>query len=288
MAPEKKLRKQVLGYFNVQDHTSKDHSVADKTFLNCTYSFVFQLGESMTASTDANNYDGNNLPQCYGLGSNQSIINIKHDRGHLDTVLVRFEIGAFYHLFGIPGYELVDNVQGFEDWDNGWKLELQELAERLHDQTGHHERQKIIDAFLFKVHRRAEFKKRTHRYDQDRQLFDHIRTKLRTEAGIVTSIRDLADTFNLTQRSLNYLVKKFTGIPTKQLANNYRMSNLIHLMQHQRLKMVDLIRILQYSNHYHLKQDFLKHTGIPIDSFLEESLDVARMFLHEDHTVDLR
>jgi AraC-like DNA-binding protein len=177
-------------------------------------------------------------------------------RGHIESLVVMFQLCGFHALFGVPTEPLAQT--GTE----GHSV-LGPAVSRLHQHLGNArsftERARMLDAFFL-----LQLKK-THAKDL-------IQTALRllTVPGNSLKITEVADQMGVNVRQLERRSLTYTGVSPKTLTRISRFSHALSLRTERSFNWTQIAHAAGYHDQMHMIRDFREFAGEAPTSALQE------------------
>src|SRR5882757_294587 len=248
--PTELLRPFIKTYLIIESQEELVNRVLPDTSLAIAFRFKGQVNYI----TDNN---ANALPSAAisGLRKSVRLINYLKDSS---TILILFKEAGAIAFFKEPLHELFEDSVPLDNFITQQKVSI--IEEQLAEAKSNNQRVDIIEAFLLS---------KLYNHNTDKLIINAIE-KIHSINGIV-KIKELADTFYISQDAFEKRFRKTVGTSPKQFASIIRMKSIIDLKKPAQT-LTDMAFDGEYFDQSHFNKDFKLFTGqTPTDFFKSPS-----------------
>src|SRR5882757_7454394 len=179
-----------------------------------------------------------------GLRKSVRLINYLSDSS---TILILFKEAGATAFFKEPLHELFEESVSLDNFITQQKASI--IEEQLGEAKNNNERVAIIEAFLLS---------KLYNHNADKLIINAIQ-KIHSKNGIVR-IKELTDTFYISQDAFEKRFRKTVGTSPKQFASIIRMKSIIDLKKPSQT-LTDTAFNGEYFDQSHFNKDFKLFTG---------------------------
>jgi AraC-like DNA-binding protein len=218
-----------------------------------SFAIAFRYKGQVNYLTDTNIH---NLPSTVitGLRTSVRLINYLENTA---TIIVQFKEGGTAAFFREPLYELFGESVSLDNFISRQKISI--IEEQLAEATNSKQRIAIVEQFLLSI-------LHTQRNDQ---LITNAIEKITSTKGII-KMKELADSFYLSQDAFEKRFRKIIGTSPKQFSSIIRMKSITNQI-HPTQSLTDIALQAGYFDQPHFNKDFRRFTGLSPTDFFKSS-----------------
>jgi len=237
--PTESLRPFIKTYLIIESQEELVNRVLPDTSLVIAFRFKGQVNYIIENNANA-------LPTSAISGLRKSVrfINYKTDTS---TILILFKEARATAFFKEPLHELFEDSVSLDNFVTQQKIS--NIEEQLAGAKNNHQRVAIVEAFLLS---------NLNSHNTDKLIVNAIQ-RIYSTNGII-KIKELTDTFYISQDAFEKRFRKAVGTSPKQFASIIRMKSIINLRKPSK-NLSDIAFDGEYFDQSHFNKDFKRFTG---------------------------
>lgn len=230
-----------------------------------TTSIIFNLGSPFTIS--GSDVDNMQLSDKLLIGTHNKSYLIKENK-ETHIIGVKFKQGGAYHLFKFPMIQFSNKVVNLYDILNG---ESEQLRDMLIKAESAEEVKKVLDYYLFI---------RVDMLNGASEVVDFVIKKVKAN-GSPTSIKEICQAANVSNKHLITLFKEKVGLSPKLIHRINKFTKVIELIQKKReVNWTEIAYECNYYDQAHLINEFKNFSGLSPKNYLNnENTDYQRVII---------
>ncbi|MBL7888301.1 MAG: AraC family transcriptional regulator [Bacteroidia bacterium] len=172
------------------------------------------------------------------------------EANHSSMMVTRFKPGGAYPFFDFPISKLNDTVKQLEPI---WGDKVEKIRKAILIEKEIKKKFELVEEFYL-----SQLNKNIKRDESFEKVLYHL-----SENPQQSSIKELAEIMQVSQKHLITLFDKRVGLKPKYLARIYRFQKAIKKLEHQdKIDWIDLAHECGYYDQSHFIRDFLEFSGI--------------------------
>jgi len=174
-----------------------------------------------------------------------------------EIIGIKFALGALSAYLESPLAHYVDKEIDFQKLVN---IDVDSLISMLLAGKNDEQKVDILHAFIAQFNRPPSSE-----LIRIRELVNHIKNNVD-----ITKVEHLSEKSNISIRTIQRCFQQYLGLSPKWLIRKYRLHQALELLEQQKVNLLDIVALLDYTDQSHLIRDFKDMTGVTPKKYIHK------------------
>ena len=166
-----------------------------------------------------------------------------------EIIGIKFALGALSGYLESPLSHYVDKEIDFQQLVN---IDVDSLISRLLNANDDEKKIDVLHDFIAQFNSASSSE-----LIRIRELVNHIKN-----SADITKVEHLSEKSNISIRTIQRCFQQYLGLSPKWLIRKYRLHQALELLEQQKVNLLDIVELLDYTDQSHLIRDFKDMIGV--------------------------